>query len=94
MALDSFEVNGWESEAKAFDFKASQFLFQRTVEIGRDIYKRYITLDNFNNITYSIDFDYQKQKYDFVYMSVKMPPPTSLIKAAYWFKYFKQPNYK
>lgn len=66
---DDFEVDDSESDAKVFDFNGSQFINQGAVGIGNDIYSDYIVLDNFNSMTYNIDFAWQAQKYDYVYMT-------------------------
>ena len=66
---DDFEVDGSESEAKIFSFNGSQFIKQGAVGIGNDIYHEFVVLDNFNSTSYNIDFAWQGQKYDYVYMT-------------------------
>lgn len=66
---DDFEVDGSESEAEIFSFNGSQFINQGAVGIGNDIYHDYVVLDNFNSTSYKIDFAWQGQKYDYVYMT-------------------------
>lgn len=65
---DDHEKDDSESDAKVFTFDGSKFVNQGAVGAGNDIYNDYVILKGFDSNTYTIDFAWSGQKYDYVYV--------------------------